>query len=232
MKKNVSIVAIALALSACTANFSSGNVKVGNGKQVLCKGTVVERSFDLSGFDAIAINGQADIEIYQGTEWSVRVVANEMVFDYLNYRVVDGSVLVLETLNHVNIVAEEYDIYITLPVLTDITVNGAADMSLKRGYSADKNLRVLVNGAGDLDISSVEVPALSVELKGAGDIDLHSIKVGRLRVDVKGAGDVEVSGKADEASFSVSGAGAIDARRLDCPKVEKSRAGVAVIRTK
>ena len=231
MKKFVFIVAIALALSACTCNFSSGSVKVGNGKRVFCKGPVVERSFDLSGFDAITINGHADIDIYQGTDWSVRVVANEKVFDYLNYHV-DGSELVLETLNNVNLVADEYDIYITVPVLTGITVNGAADLDLKRGYSADKDLSVVVNGAGDLEISSIEVPSLSVELKGAGDMDLEFIKVGRLIIDVKGAGDVEVSGKADWASFSVSGAGAIDATRLDCPQVEKNRAGVAVIRTK
>lgn len=232
MKRIFSVFSVALVLSACTCNVSSGNVKVGNGKRVFCKGPVVEKSFELSGFDAITINGAADIEIAQGTDWSVRVVANEEVFDYLNYRIVDDTVLLLETVDHVNIAAKEYDIFVTVPELTSICVNGAADMDFKLGYRSDKDLRVVVNGAGDLNLYTIEVPSLQVELNGAADVNLKSVKVQKIDVQLSGAGDVDVSGTADEARLSVSGAGVIDARGLDCPNVKKSRAGVAVIRTR
>ncbi len=232
MKRILSLFSVALLLSACTCNVTSGNVMTGNGKRIVCNGPVVEKTFDLSGFDAIALNGAADIEIVQGTDWSVRVVANEEVYDYLAYRIVDNTVLLLETLNHVNIAAKKYDIFVTVPELTSICVNGAADMDFKSGYRSDKNLRVVVNGAGDLKFYTIEVPSLQVELNGAGDVNLKSVKVQKIDVEISGAGAVDVSGTADEAHFSVSGAGVIDARKLDCPDVRKSSAGIAVIRTR
>ena len=54
----------------------------------------------------------------------------------------------------------------------------------------------------------------------------------KLYVSISGAGDADLSGKAGYASLSVSGAGNIDARQLDCPQTERHKSGIASIKTK
>ena len=160
------------------------NMKFDNGKGVECKGPVVVRTLDLSGFDKIVVNGMSDMELVQGENFQVSVKANEEVFDHIDYKVEDGA-LILETKEQVVIKAEEFDIRITLPLLKSLTVNGAADVDLKGGYSASDSLRVEINGAGDFDFSGIKVPFLRFELNGAyleaqdgGGLDMSTLKAG------------------------------------------------------
>ena len=196
-----------------------------------CKGPVVTKTLDFSDFEAITINGGADIEIIQGDEFKVSVKANEEVFDHLDYEV-SGHTLLIKTKDNVGIRAEEYDITVTLPLLTDITVNGAGDVDLKNGYISDKDLEIEINGAGDIEVTGIQVPSLSIGLNGAGDIEANDLNVGKLSVSISGAGDVDLSGTAGSAKFSVSGAGDIDAVNLDCDDVQTHKSGIASIRLK
>lgn len=207
------------------------NLKINNGKGVECKGPVVVRTLDLSGFDEIVVNGMSDMELVQGENFQVSVKANEEVFDHIDYKVEDGA-LILETKEQVVIKAEEFDVRITLPLLKSLTVNGAADVDLKGGYSASDSLRVEINGAGDFDLSGIKVPALAFQLNGAGDIEASGLDVGDLSMEVNGAGDIDVSGKAVNASFSVSGVGDIDARGLQTEHVTTQKDGIGRIRLK
>ena len=207
------------------------NMKFDKGKGVECRGPVVSRTLDLSGFDEIVVNGMSDMELVQGENFQVSVKANEEVFDHIDYKVEDGA-LILETKEQVVIKAEEFDVRITLPLLKSLTVNGAADVDLKGGYSASDSLRVEINGAGDFDLSGIKVPALAFQLNGAGDIDASGLDVGDLSMEVNGAGDIDVSGKAVNASFSVSGVGDINARGLQTEHVTTQKDGIGRIRLK
>ena len=232
MKRVVSLIGAAMLCAACVFPINGLNgITVNDGKKVTCKGPVITKELDLSGFDAITVNGSSDMELFQGESFQVLVKANEEVFDYIDYKVEDG-VLILETKDLVNIRAEEYDVTITLPVLKELIVNGAADVDIKKGYAASENLNVQVNGAGDFDLSGIAVPSLSFTLNGAGDIEADGLDVDILSVAVNGAGDIDVSGKAGKASFRVSGAGDIDARGLDCESVTTHKSGMASIRLK
>ena len=228
MKKIMVIMAAAVMLASC--NFNMNGITVGKGKKVTCKGPVTEKTLDLTGFDAIVVNGSSDMELTQGETFKVLVKANEDVFQYLDYKVSDGK-LVLETVDNVNIRAEEFNIYITLPTLKSLEVNGAADVDLKNGYKSSEDLEVNVNGAGDFEFNGIAVPALIFELNGAGDIEAENLDVQKLDVTINGAGDIDLSGKAVKANFSVSGAGDIDARRLDCQDFTTSKSGLASIKT-
>lgn len=207
------------------------NINVGSGNAIHCKGPEVERSMDFSDFSAIVVNGSSDLSFTQADAFSVVVTANEEVFEYLDYKVEDG-VLIIRHKNNVNIRAEKYDVAVSLPLLASITVNGAADVEQMGPYSADQDLSVQVNGAGDLNFAGISVPGLRFTVNGASDIKASGLDVQNLSVSVNGAGDAVLSGKAASASFSVNGAGDIDARNLECENVSTHKAGVASIRLK
>ena len=229
MKKITSFIAIAILCAGCV--FPMNGIKFGNGKTVKCDGPVITNTFELTGFDAISLNGYEDMELFQGDQFQVLVKANEDVFKYLDYKVEEG-VLILETKDHVNIKAETYEVTVTLPVLKNLTVNGAGDIDLKNGYSSGEDLTVTVNGAGDFEFSGIKVPSLSITLNGAGDIDADGLDVENVSVAINGAGDINLSGKALKASFSVSGAGDVDARGLECSDVKTHKSGIASIKLK
>lgn len=224
--KKVLFAFCALLIVACSCTISIN----GNGKRVVCKGPETTKSFDLSNFTGITVNGSSDLTITQGENYVVSVKANEEVFDYLDYEVVDGT-LVLKNKDAVQIVAKTFEVSVTLPCLEKLLVNGAADAEI-HNYTSDKDMDVLVNGAGDFEVSSIKVPSLTFTVNGAGDIDASNLNVENLTVSVNGAGDVDLSGKAHTANLSVSGAGDIDASELDVEHTNIRKSGFASIVTK
>ncbi len=228
MKKIFTLIFIAGILSAC--NFSVNNTKVGIRKTVKCKGEVTTLQIDgLTGFDAIVVNGAADIKFIQDDAQSVSVKANSEVFEYLDYSVSETGELLIETKDNVNIKADTYKISISAPLLKSVEINGAAEWKQKE-YIAGTGLNFTVNGAADLEIKNISVPTLKMEVNGAADLEIEGVNTGSLSLTVNGAGSAELSGRADYAFFEVNGAGSIDARELVTEKVEKVKSGVASIR--
>lgn len=220
---------VLVALCTLVVATSCISINIGNGKTIHCKGPVVEKNMELSDFTAIVVNGSSDLTFSQADAFSVVVTANEEVFEYIDYKVENG-VLNIGTKNGMNIRAEKYEVAVTLPYAESITLNGAADINQKGSYVSDKDLKVQVNGAGDLCFVSIQVPGLLFSANGASDIKASGLDVQNLVVNVNGAGDAVLSGKAVTAHFSVNGAGDIDARNLECESYTTHRAGVASIR--
>jgi hypothetical protein len=227
MKKIVYIAAFTLLCTACfhvNTNWSGGK------NAIKGEGPVISKTFeDLKDFDKIEINGHADVNFTQSSVYEVTVRTQENVLDYLDYKV-EGTTLVIETKDHRSVRAEKYDLVIQAPALKRIEVNGAADFDIKSGLVSEDDLRIEVNGAGDLTFNDIRCKDLTVEVNGAADAELTRIEVGKLKVEVNGAGDAEVSGHAAEASFAVNGAGGIDARGLKVDgEVRKHTSGLAKI---
>lgn len=230
--KRLSVLLCALCLTLATSSCIY-SININNGKRIVCKGEVQTREMELGNFTQLVMNGSADIILSQTDTFGVKVTANEEVFEYLDFRVEDG-VLILETAKDgktVQLVAKTFKIYVSAPLLENITANGATDAELS-SYSSDKDISIAVNGAGDFKLSDIKVPTLRFTINGAGDMEAKALDTENLYVSVNGAGDIEVAGKAGYASFSVTGAGDIDARELDCPKVDKHKSGAASIRLK
>lgn len=231
MLKVIAFVMAAMMLASCEF-VSVDKSKVAatwNKEATVCDGDVETRSFDLDGFQAIRLNGHADVDVFQGDVFEVTVTANTDLFQHLDYSVMDG-VLVLQTVDRKTVRAKKYNVKITAPVLTDITVNGASDLNLHR-YAAEEGLTLEVNGAGDLSFEGgFAAPSLKVVVNGAGDIEAEGLDLQDLVVEVNGAGDAEVAGRTVNASFKIAGAGDIDARHLEREHVETSKSGLGSIK--
>ena len=228
MKKIAIVLAVALMAVSCKFVSYTGDVLPGK-NSIVCKGEVKTQILsELTGFDAVTVNGHADVAFVQGEQYEVSVKANQEVFDYLNFKVEDGT-LVLQSKDKRTIKAETFDVTVTAPVLKKVLVNGASDFEMK-DYTSGENLDVVINGAGDFDLKRIVTPSLAFTVNGAGDIEADSIDVDYLGVDVNGAGDVQVSGKAGKARLKVSGAGDIDVSRLECSDIDTHKSGIASIK--
>ena len=250
MKKTLLLLAAAMAFCACQIKIGDlGSLKLNNSKTVRCEGEVLEKTFDFSGFDAISVKGSANVIFTQDDSFLVSVKANKEVFDYLDFEMEDGK-LVIATKDFVTILAKTYKVTVQAPLLKDVKVSGAADLDMADGYTSDEPLDIEIHGAGDLsfvgvsvpsldiavhgaadlDIQNARVPELSVTVNGAGDVDIDNLESDSVNITVHGAGDARISGTTRSADFHVAGAGSIDARSLKCENVTTAKHGAARIR--
>jgi len=228
MKKIIYMAATVLLTTSCFHVNTNWN----GGKNVIKgEGAVITKSFDLSGFDEILINGHADAVFTQSDTFEVALTAQENIFDHVDYRV-EGTTLILETKDKRGVRSESYDIVLKAPSLKRVTVNGASDFKIPAGLASEDDLRIEVNGAGDLSFNQIRCGNLTIQANGAADIDATSLQVQDLSIQVNGAGDVRASGVvAGDASLEVNGAGDIDAEKLQVAgKVNKHAAGIARIK--
>lgn len=232
MKKILYLAAMTLLCASCfhvNRNFGGG-VHINGANSIKGEGAVITKSFDLKDFDAIRINGQADVLFTQGEAWEVSLRTQENIFDYVDYRV-EGSTLIIELKDKKTAQAEEYDLVIKAPALKSLEVNGTSDFEIPAGLVSEDDLKVQVNGAGDLSFDKIRCRDLSIEANGACDVEMNAIDVQKLKIQVNGAGDVDVTGDAAEASLEVNGAGDIDATGLKVAgEVKKHAAGLAKIK--
>lgn len=218
MKKLLSLIVLPLLIASCTININGA-------KTVKCTGPVEERTIDLAAdFQAIEINGGFDLKLVDAP-CALAVKANNDAFDYLDIYVREDGTLVIETKDHVNIAAEECDFTVSSERISKLLVNGAVDFDYTCSKEYTEPMEIVVNGAGDMELEKFIGPALSVSINGAADLEIAELKTQSLILEINGAGDVAVAGEADDASFTVNGAGRIDATKLvtkNNPKVSTS----------
>ena len=235
MKKILYMAATVLLCSSCfhvNTNYK-GPFTLGGKDAIKGEGPVVSKSFDdLQGFDAIRINGHADVRFTQSSVYEVTVRTQENILEWLDYKV-EGTTLVIEAKDKRDIRAEKYDLVIQAPDLKKLVVNGASDFNVDAlRVGGEGNFDIEINGAGDLDFNRILCNSLTLQVNGAADANLTSIEVLKdLKVEVNGAGDVNLTGNAGTASLKVNGAGDIDASGLKVAgKVTKQAAGLAKIK--
>ncbi len=218
MKKLFILIVLPLLIASCTININGA-------KTVRCTGPVEERSIDLGAdFQAIEVNGGFDMKLVDAP-CAVAVKANNDAFDYLDIYVREDGTLVIETKDHVNIAAEECDFTVSSEKISKLLVNGAVDFEYTCSKEYTEPLDIEVNGAGDMELEKFIGPSLSVSINGAADLDIAELKSQSLTIAINGAADVNVAGETDDASFTVNGAGAIDATQLvtkNSPRVSTS----------
>lgn len=201
-----------------------------NSNAIYCNGEIKSVDMDFKDFSGVFVNGAADLHITQEDNFSVRVVANEEVFQHLDYKVVDG-VLILETKDRVQIRAEKFDVFVSMPAIETLGVNGASDAVIS-DFSGDYGITVTVNGAGDVELNNLALESLSFTVNGAADLVARELDVKKVNVAVNGAADASLQGKSEDVNVSIAGAGSVDIRSLSYTNLTTHKAGAASIQTK
>lgn len=89
-------------------------------------------------------------------------------------------------------------LYISMPDLEQIIVNGSGDINIKSDYS---------------------IPALEVKSSGSSDIKLENLEVESLTTMLHGSGDLELNGKSKKHFVKIFGSGDVDGKNLKASTV-------------
>ena len=141
-----------------------------------------------AGFDEITSNGDFNVTVVPGNNYSVEVTAESNLLSYIETDVV-GRTLKIRTRGLYSLRDNRpIEIFVTTPVL-----NGLA-----------------LSGSGLIETGSFSSDDFTLNISGSGDIDAD-ISTDRMKATVSGSGTAYLVGGAYETDFRVSGSGKIKA---------------------
>jgi Putative auto-transporter adhesin, head GIN domain len=171
-------------------------------------GTAATQSREASGFSAIAVRGDIDVVVRQGSREAVQVSADDNLIALLE-TVVEGS-------------GDKRTLRISWP-------RGESIKSRSKTVVTVDLIRldsVSMAGSGDFTSATpLKTPALSLAISGSSDAHLPQLDTDKLRLSIAGSGDVKAAGRAAELSISIAGSGDVMARDLASDEVSVSIAG-------
>jgi hypothetical protein len=149
-------------------------------------GPRVTEDRDIDDVTAIVLKTDGDVVITRGDTPSLTITARQAVMSLLTSDVEDG-VLTL-SVNGPHLGLGEVDYALTVPMISDVTIQGAGDID------AD------FEGADDITVS----------IEGSGDIQGDGIDAKTVVSSIEGSGDIELTGRADDHSLEIDGSGNFD----------------------
>jgi hypothetical protein len=160
---------------------------------------------DLQGFDAIEVSGGIDLNIQQGPEYIVEVVASAGDAARVSTEV-DGSTLEIRqqrTTSGLFNWFNSYSVNVTLPALESLTASGGSDIRAEGVISGD-TLTLRATGGSDVVID-VDLTEFDVRTSGGSDVVLRGTAQS-LRVETSGGSDLDAQRlEAEDAYVQSSG---------------------------
>jgi hypothetical protein len=169
-------------------------------------GADASRTLDLTGFDSVVVEGAWIVQINQDETYAVEIRYPSKMEDQLLVDV-RGNDLILDTRDWRGRSGEDLIAEISMPALSEIRIEGAADASFS-GFN-EKSMDVIIGGAASIKGYDTEVTNLTVRLQGLGQIDLAGVQSVNAEVDLEGAGEIRLYMDGGVLDGSLEGLGSI-----------------------
>lgn len=176
---------------------------VGEGRIITENRTLLARP----GFDAIKINGSTAVHVIYGSEYKLEVKGYENLLNVFSTEITNHT-LTVEFKNNYNIRNDNTEIFITMPVMPDIYLNGSAEAEVKGNFPFKDQVVLKVNGSGEMEYGSGSVEHLELNISGSGSINILAIEAETAAIQISGSGEVKLA-VSDELDASISGSGKI-----------------------
>lgn len=160
----------------------------------------------LENFTGISMNIPAELSISQTGAYLVRLEGHQELIDQVTTVVKDGK-LVIKSKDNKWKGGNDHSlrIYIELPKLNNIELNGSGNVNTVTEIVSDK---------------------LQLELNGSGEITMQNIAIGELSATINGSGNFTTTGgSVKESVYEVNGSGKIDGGELSVVKAVATTTG-------
>ena len=191
----VSLAVVGLLASAC---------HVGAGAEERDPGPEVNRSYQVGGFDRLAVAGPYEVNVVTGGAVGVTAKGGAHLLDETEV-IVEGNTLKIQ------------------PKKKGIRWNwrdGKAVFTVNAAALHGASLA----GSGGVKVDKV-TGDFEGEIAGSGGLNVGQIDGGRVRFDIAGSGGVEAAGKADTVDISIAGSGDVRLGGLAARSADVSIAG-------
>jgi len=216
-------------------------------KTIKGKGDVGSQKRTVTDFEKISFDIPGELIIKQSDSPSIVIKAQRNLLSEIK-TVIKGDKLVIKTKNNNSIkTKEELKVYVSVPNLTEININGSGDVS-QIGKWTFSDLVLCTDGSGDIKLNNSKISGdlaceingsgnisftstgscdnIEIEINGSGDINLDNIEGKDISIEINGSGDVNMdSVKGNTVSVEINGSGDVSTTALDNLDVEINGSG-------
>lgn len=172
---------LAVLTSSCMLDVNWGSGKRGNGVVVDENRNVTE------SFTAVAASEGLDVYVTQGSDFEIRVEADENIIDLIGTDIKDGK-LRIHAIE--NIGRATKNIYVTLPEVTALSSSSGADLNGKGVIEAGK-VRLNASSGADLRVE-LNADEIEADCSSGADIRLAG-RTNLLYVDASSGSDIKAA---------------------------------------
>jgi hypothetical protein len=207
------ITASVLILAAC--NMAADAQESGGGG-----GEMTQRSYNISGFKGVALEGPFDVVVRVGSAHSVRAEGNSRMLDRLRLEVEDGNLTIgtkREGWGNFRYNGPTTRIFVTMPAIEVAAIGGSGDLRIDKVEG--RRFDASIGGSGDIQVESLRVNDAHFSVAGSGSIRAAGTAA-RSDISIAGSGDIDIAGlETRDASISVMGSGDVRARATQTANV-------------
>ncbi|MFB6342463.1 head GIN domain-containing protein [Saccharicrinis sp. FJH62] len=172
------------------------------------EGDVISREYNLKDFKGVILDVPGKLSVAQG-EKSIKVTTNKNLFEWLNLYVTD-SILHIYLQDKINVWRfDELDFKVTLPDLNFIGLNGSGDIEIPEEVSAGGDLKICINGSGDVVAKKLYAALMELQIDGSGNIRCDEANTIAVNASIDGSGDIRLTGSTRDISVYIDGTGSL-----------------------
>ena len=192
-------------------------------------GPVVERNFQVGGFDRLELAGAYEATVRTGSAPSVRAKGGQNLLDQLVVEVKGGTLEIHPRERHGFHWGwgghhDKVELTITVPALRAAELAGSGGIHID--HVTGDSFEGSVAGSGDLNVDRVEVANLKIGIAGSGDAKAAAGSARSVKYDIAGSGGIDAKGvAAEDASVSIAGSGDVSAHATKTAKVDIAGSG-------
>lgn len=245
--KTVAILLTALCMAFGTTTYAQNTYSSGGffSKKVKASKNYVTKDIRVSDFNRVYLAGGINVNFTQKAgKPKVEVYTSDNIVDLLDIRVKDKR-LEIGFKKGVRVTYYKLNVNLSAETLNGIAIAGSGDFKLTNGLNTG-NLNINVSGSGNVYADNLKCSNLTTSIAGSGNIQSNRVECTSIESSISGSGDTKLqhihasasvkssiagsgtfilSGKAQEANYSIAGSGDILAADLQAARVNTSIAG-------
>lgn len=176
--------------------------------------TAAERSFSVTGFDRIRIDGPFDVQLKTGVAPFARASGARTALDRVKLSV-QGRTLVIQA------DSGAWGGYPGEAAKPAVIMVGTHDLD-----------SAIVNGAGRLAIDRVKGLTFTLAVQGAGAVDVAALRVDQLKLGLSGAASARLAGEVANANLLIRGTSSLDSSAMALKDAKLGVEGPSIVRMK
>lgn len=154
-------------------------------------GSIVTKELSLNTFHKIDIDFSCEVILVDGDEQKIVIEGkDDMIQDLENRSIVSNDTWKVRTKGNCILPTKDTRIYITVPGLKELSVDGnymiSSEGLLK---NIDNSLKIDLDGNGDLSLSLNNLALLALEIDGNGKVDIEGV-TNRFNIDCDGNSEI------------------------------------------
>lgn len=165
-----------------------------NGPIVKGSKNYITKKENLEHFNDISMSGSANIIYQQDSSSRIEIYGSDNIVELLETKV-NGKTLNIKFKKNVNIIDKgKLEIKVFSPDLNGLTLNGSGGILFANGIHTEGDLKVTINGSGNLGGSTFDTGHLAISIHGSGDVRLKQIDSKTCSASISGSGNITLDG--------------------------------------